>query len=101
MLMDRFLGDDTLRNKDVDQALKRFHILLGEQVIVHGDSDEVDETTVQLQVTVDVPEWAVPVAMVEMSIAAEHLLDDTLHILVIVLRESSSFADPIILTTRK
>ena len=36
----------------------------------------MDETAVQLQVPVDVPKWIFPVTVVEMCIAAEHLLDD-------------------------
>lgn len=58
----------------------------------------MDETAVQLQMAVDVPEWAVPMTMIEMGITAKHLLDDTLHILVIVGRESGGFADPIVLS---
>jgi len=31
---------------------------------------------------IDVPEWVVPMVVVEMSIASKHLLDDTLDIVV-------------------
>lgn len=34
-----------------------------------------------------------------MRIAAEHLLDDTLNVLVVVLGEPGSFANPVILAT--
>lgn len=46
------------------------------------------ETTVQFQMAIDVPERIVPVVVVQMSIASEHLFDDALDILVIVLREA-------------
>ena len=71
-----------LTDKDIYQPLQRLHVLLRQQIIVHRHGNEVDETAVQLQMPVDVPEWIVPVAVVQMSIAAEHLLDDGFDVLV-------------------
>lgn len=55
----------------------------------------MNEAAIQLEVSVDVPERVVPVAVVEMGIAAEHLLDDALAVLVEVLREAARSADPV------
>jgi len=88
MLLDSLLGHDALTDEDVNESLEWLHILLRQEVIVHGNRDEVDEAAVQFQVSIDVPEWAVPVVVVQVSIASEHLLDDTLDILVVVLGEA-------------
>ena len=88
MLLNSFLGHDALTDKDVNESLERLHILLRQEVIVHGNRDEVDEAAVQFQVSIDVPEWVVPVIVVQVSIASEHLLDDALDILVVVLWEA-------------
>jgi hypothetical protein len=84
-----------LLDKDINQALQRLHVLLGQKVVVHGDGHEVDEAAVQLEVAVDVPERVVPVAVVEVSIAAEHLLDDALDVLVEILWEPGRLANPL------
>lgn len=97
VLLHRLLGHHALGDKDIYQALQGFHVLLGQQIIVHGDSDEMNEATVQLQVSVDVPEWVVPMVVVEMCIAAKHLFDDAFDILVVLLREAGCLADPVIL----
>ena len=88
MLLNSFLGHDALTDKDVNESLERLHILLRQEVIVHGNRDEVDEAAVQFQVSIDVPEWVVPVIVVQVSIASEHLLDNALDILVVVLWEA-------------
>lgn len=46
--------------------------------------------------SVDVPERVVPVAVIEMCVAAEHLLDDTFHIAVVVVREARGLANPVL-----
>ena len=86
----------SLTDEDIHQALQRLHVLLGEQIVVHCDSDEVHETAVQLEVSIDVPEGMVPMAVVQVSIAAEHLLDDGFDILVVIRREARSLADPVV-----
>lgn len=87
MLLHSLPRNNTLGDEDVNKTLERFHVFLGQQVIVHGDGDEVDKAAVEVKVAVDVPERMIPVAMVQMSVASEHLLDDTLDILVEVLGE--------------
>jgi hypothetical protein len=47
-------------------------------------------------VAVDVPERIQPVAMVQVGVAAEHLLHDTLAILVEGRGEPAGFPDPIL-----
>ena len=81
-------------DEDVNQTLQWFHVLLWEQVVVHGDSHEVYEAAVELQMPIDVPEWIVPVAVIKMSIASEHLLDDALDVGVVVRWKARGFADP-------
>lgn len=48
----------------------------------------MNEAAVKFEVTSQVPVWAVIVIVIQMSIAAEHLLDNTLHIVVEVLVET-------------
>ena len=95
-LPDRLLRHDALRDEDVDQSLQRFHVFLRQQIVVHRHGNEVHKARVQLQVSVDVPEWVVPVTVVQMSVAAEHLLDDALDIRVVVCWEAARLADPVI-----
>ena len=95
-LPDRLLRHDALRDEDVDQSLQRFHVFLRQQIVVHRHGNEVHKARVQLQVSVDVPEWVVPVTVVQMSVAAEHLLDDALDVGVIICWEPARLADPIV-----
>ena len=55
------------------------------------------EAAVELQVAIDVPKRIVPMVVVEVGIASEHLLDDALDIRVVVWRETRRFAHPLIL----
>lgn len=57
------------------------------------------KATVQFQMAIDMPERIVPVVVVQMSIASEHLFDDALDVLVIVLREARRLANPFILSS--
>lgn len=93
--------DDSLVNEDVDETLKWLHIFLGQQIVIHGHSHEVNEAAVELKVPIDMPEWVVPVAVVEMSIASEHLLDDALDILMEIGRKARRFADPFLVGSSK
>ena len=86
----------SLTDEDIHQTLQRLHVLLGEQIVVHRDSDEVHETAVQFEMSIDVPEGMVPVAVVQVSVAAEHLLNNGLNILVVIRREARSLADPVV-----
>ncbi len=54
------------------------------------------ETAVQLQMPIDMPEGIIPMAVVEVSVTTEHLLDDGFDILVVVWRKARGFADPVI-----
>lgn len=76
MLLHGLSGNDSLAHKDVDQSLQRLHVLAAQQIVVHSHRGKMHKTTVQLQMPVDVPEWILPMAMVQMRIAAKHLLDD-------------------------
>lgn len=59
----------------------------------------MDEAAVQLQMSAKMPEWIVVVVVVEVSVASEHLLDDTFDIVVEVLMEARAFANPVISST--
>ena len=54
----------TLYDEYVDQNLQRFHVLSRQQVVVHSHGDEMDEAAVQLEMSVDVPEGMVVVAVI-------------------------------------
>lgn len=56
----------------------------------------MDEAHVEHLVLVDVPEGVLPVAVVEMGVAAEHLLHDALAVLVEGRREAARLADPVL-----
>jgi len=55
------------------------------------------EAAVELEMSIDVPEWVVPMIVVKMSIASEHLLDDAFDICVVMCRKAGGFADPVVL----
>jgi len=95
MLLYTLLRHHTLRNEDIHETLQGLHILLRQQVVVHRNSDEMYKATVQLEVSIDVPERVVPVVVVEMSIASEHLLDYALDVLMVMLWEAGRLANPV------
>lgn len=64
MLLYRFPRDNALTDEDVDQALQWFHVLFGQEVVVRRHGDEVNETRIQFEMAVDVPEGIVPVIVV-------------------------------------
>ena len=64
MLLYGFLRDDALADEDIDEALQRLHVLATQEVVIHGNSQEVDEAAVQLEVAIDVPERVLPVSVV-------------------------------------
>ena len=82
-----------LPDKDIHQPLQRLHVLPRQQIIVHRDRDEMHKTRVQFQVSIDVPERVVPVVMIQVCVAAEHLLDDGFDIGVVVGREAGTTAE--------
>ena len=55
------------------------------------------EAAVELQMAVDVPKRVVPMIVVQMGVAPEHLLDDALHVRMVVWRESRRFTNPVVL----
>ena len=83
-------------DEEVDQRLHGLHLLVGDQLVVLGHRHEVDKAHVEDVMLVDVPEWAQPVGVVQVCIAAEHLLHDALAVLVESLRESAGLANPLI-----
>lgn len=64
MLSHRLRRYDLFPDKDVDKRLKRLHVFLRKEVVVHGHSTKVHEAGVEFEMAVDVPKRAVPVAMV-------------------------------------
>ena len=88
MLLYGFFWHNPLGNEYIDQALKWLHVLLGEKIVIHCHSDEVNETAVEFEVAIDMPEGIGPMTVVEVGVAAEHLLDDALDVLVVVLWEA-------------
>ena len=47
MLLNSFRRNDFLSDEDVNQRLQGLHILLRQEIVVHRDSGEVNEATVQ------------------------------------------------------
>lgn len=82
-------------NKQVDKGLHGLHLLVGNELIVLGDSHEMNKRHVEDVMFVDMPEGVQPVSMVEMGIATEHLFHDTLAILVESRREATGLANPL------
>lgn len=84
-----------LLDEQVNQRLHRLHLLVRDQLVVLGNSHKVHEAHVQDVMLVNVPEWVQPVGMVQMRVATEHLLHDTLAVLVECLREAAGLANPL------
>lgn len=89
-----------LLDEQVDQRLHGLHLLVGDEVVVFGHCGEVDEAHVEHVVFRNVPEQD-PVRVVEVRIAAEHLLHDALAVLVERLREATRLADPLVARRRR
>lgn len=85
-----------LLNKQVDKGLHGLHLLVGNELIVLGDSHEMNKRHIEDVMFVDVPEGVQPVSMVEMGVATEHLFHDTLTILVESWRETTGLANPLL-----
>jgi hypothetical protein len=97
MLLHSLPWNGSLAYKNVDQPLQWLHILSAEQVVVHCDGDKMYEAAIELQVPIDVPEWVLPMTVVEVRIATKHLLDDASDVRVEIGGEAGGFADPVIL----
>lgn len=69
-------------HEDINQRLHGLHLLVGNEAVVLGDGDEMNEAHVEDLVLVDVVERILPVTVVQMAVAAEHLLHDALAVLV-------------------
>lgn len=89
-------GHSLLLNEQVDQRLHWLHLLVRDELVVLGDGDKVHEAHVQDVVLVEVPEWVQPVRVVQVGIATEHLLHDTLAVLVECLGEATGLANPLV-----
>lgn len=61
----------------------------------------MDEAAIQLQMAVDMPERVVPVVVIEMSIATEHLLDNRFAVLLVILWKARCFTDPVFMAPRQ
>lgn len=89
-------GYPLLLDEHVNQRLHRLHLLVRDELVILGDSDKVHEAHVQDVVLVEVPEGVQPVCVVEMRIAAEHLLHNTLAVLVECLGKATGLANPLV-----
>lgn len=89
-------GHPLLLNEQVDQRLHWLHLLVRDELVVLGDGDKVHEAHVQDVVLVEVPEWVQPVRMVQVGVATEHLLHDTLAVLIECLGEAAGLANPLV-----
>lgn len=92
----RLWGNPLLLDEQVNQRLHGLHLLIGDELIVLGNGHKVNKAHVEDIVLINVPEGVQPVSMVEMGVAAEHLLHDSLAVLVEGLREAASLANPVI-----
>lgn len=86
--------DPLLLDEKIDQGLHGFHFLVGHQPVVFGHGDKMDEAHVQDIVLVDVPKGIEPMRVVQMGVAAEHLLHDALAVLIEGRWETAGLADP-------
>jgi hypothetical protein len=93
---ERLLRDTLLFDEQVNQGLHRLHLLVGNELVVFGDGDEMDEAHVQNVMLVDVPKWIQPMCVVQMGIATEHLFHDALAVLVESLRKAAGLANPLL-----
>lgn len=92
----RLGGDSLLLNKYVDEGLHGFHFFIRHELVVFGNSDEMDETHVEDVMFVNMPERVEPMSVVEMCVATEHLLHNALAVLVESLVKTTGFANPIL-----
>lgn len=81
---------------DIDQWLHGLQVLLGQQLVQHGNRHEMHETTVQLFVHPQVIERVLPVSVVEVRVASKHLPRDVLAIGQKALRKAAGLADPFV-----
>lgn len=56
----------------------------------------MDETAVEFKVSAEVPEWILVVVVIKMSVTAEHLLNDSLYVVVEVLVEARRLSNPFV-----
>lgn len=87
--------DPLLLDEYVDQRLHWLHLLIRDKPVILGDGNEVDEAHVEDVMLVDVPERVEPMGMVEVGVATEHLLHNTLAVLVESLGEATRLANPL------
>lgn len=80
--IERLGGNPLLLDEQLNQGLHRLHLLLGHKTIVLRDRHKVNKAHVQDIVLINVPEGVDPMGMVQMGVAAEHLLHNSLAILV-------------------
>jgi len=95
-----FRGNLFLLDENIDQWLHRLHLLIRDKFVVLGNSDEMHKTHIQHFMLVEMPERILPMTMIQMRVATEHLFHNTLTILVEGLRKTTGLADPILASER-
>lgn len=92
----RLRGNLFLLNEEFDQRLHWLHLLISHKLVVLCDCNKVHKAHIQNFMLVDMEERILPMAMVEMRIAAKHLLHYPLAILVKCLREATVLSNPVL-----
>lgn len=96
MTSEGFWRDLLLLDVNVNQWLHGFHLLVRHEFIILCNRHKMHETHVKNLMLVDVEERVLPMAVIQMRIATEHLLHDSLAILVKGLGESTTLSNPIL-----
>lgn len=92
----RLGGDSLLFNEEIDQWLHRLHLFVRNKLVILGDCNKMYETHVEDVVFINVPERVQPMCMVQMSVATEHLLHDSLAVFVKCLGKAARLANPLL-----
>lgn len=92
----RLGGDSLLFNEEIDQWLHRLHLFVRNKLVIFGDCNKMYETHVKDVVFINVPERVQPMCMVQMGVATEHLLHDSLTVFVKCLGEATGLANPLL-----
>lgn len=89
------LRQNALLHPQVHKRLHWLSIFLAQQVVQTSDVNKVNEASVELAVTVEIPEGE-PVLPVQVCVAAEHLLVHVLDLSLEALREAGRLAEPVV-----
>ena len=91
----RIRRNRSVGDPDVDERLHRLHVFLLEKTEQHGDGDVVHESRVEVTVGTDVPEWFLPVRVVQVRVQSEHLAEDRLEVSEEGFRETGRLSHPV------